>query len=792
MMDMKDKQLQKNGLKFSYNRFFKIISSRWYWLVATLSISLIGTYIYLSIAPKLYATEATLKFDEKRSEISELINVRNVYERSNKLQSEQYVVRSRAVLLDAATRLNYPVTFYIKGLVDLKELYPLVPFKIIVLQRYPGTKQNIDYLIQPISQTQYKLHYSKNRVKATRIYKINEIVTTGVCSFIIAERFKASQTNTAYYIHFNDPATLVERIDHGLTMTEHKNTNILSFSQKDKNPVFAADILNSVLEAYISYDQVQKTRSANQTIAFIDTLQDRLAQVVSRSGTSFEKFKVRSKMLNVSGVTTQALNKLESLEKRKADLDLEILKTDLVKSQLQRSKGNNSVDFDLQEVKDPLLANLLAQFNVLLLKKQEQLSTYKGSSEAVRETDAQIGILAQALTNNISAQQRRNTEARELLQQQISRNQVQLDELPAAEKDFVNLQSTFDVNQKVYAYLNQKKLEAQISRASITPAATIVNSAFPQFTPVTPIVVDAYKIAILIGLLSGIGLIFIVRAMNPYIFDRETLEQLTTIPIIGVLRKYPIKLSGRSALLLEPGGKTMFAESIRSLRTNISFLAPDTGNKIICITSETSGEGKSFTALSLAQSLSLIDKRVLVIAADLRKSMLHLAFDAENCQGLSSYLSAQAELNDVIIHHSERLSYITAGPVPPNPAELLYGQRMHNLLREAKIEYDFVIIDSAPVGLVSDAVPMLKAADINLFIIRAGVSRYHAASVPERLSTELGVENFQIVLNAFNYDSLHSPYYSKNPLKESDASDTLEGYLSGTRKTRWWQTRFSN
>jgi capsular exopolysaccharide synthesis family protein len=785
---MKEKHLQQSGLKFSYKRIFKIISSRWYWLLATVCVALAGTYIYLSIAPKVYATEATLKFDEKRSEISELINVRNGYDRSNKIQSEQFVVRSREVLLNAAKRLNYPVAFYFKGLLNQVELYPLIPFKIIILEKKAQNEPLTDFQIEPISHDRFKLHYSQKGIQVRKIYKINELITTTGYTFLIAEKFKSTQVNTTYYIRFNEPAALLGRINKGLTMTENKNTNILSFSQRDENPVFAANILNAVLESYINYDQRQKTRSANQTIAFIDTLQSRLAQVVSNSGTTFEKFKVRSKMLNVSGITSQALNKLESLERQKADLELQILKTNLLSQQVQRDNASNSIDFDLQGIKDPLLSNLLTQFNMLLLKKQDQLSTYKMSSEVVRETEAQLGIIRQALTNNISAQQKRNAEASVLLQQQIAKNQTQLDQLPASEKDFISLQSSFDVNQKVYAYLNQKKLEAQISRASITAAATIVNKAMVQFTPVAPLKSDVYKTSIIIGLLGGIGLIFLVRAMNPYIFDRETLEQLTTTPIIGIIRKYPATLPRYPRMLLEPGGNTMFAESVRSLRTNISFLAPDISKKIICITSETPGEGKSFTALNLAHSLSLIDKRVLVIAADLRKSMLHMAFSSDNHNGLSNYLSAQAEFSQVIVHHSDKLSYITSGPVPPNPAELLYGMRMKSLLTAVKLEYDFVIIDSAPVGLVSDAVPMLKVADINLFIIRAGLSRYHAAVVPERLSTELGLNNFHIVLNAFNYDSLHSPYYSTNPYKDADASGTLRGYLGGNPRRRWWQT----
>lgn len=776
----------ENTLRFSYRRILMIIYSRWYWLLAMVLLGLTLSYIYLNLTPKLYATEATLKFEEKRSEISELINVRNVYERSNKLQSEQFVIRSREVLLNAASSLNYPLAFYKQGYINHIELYPLIPFKVIVLKSPEGDLSIRDYRVTPTESDRFVLTFRHHDKHFKRTYRINRTLAIGNVEFMITDRFKPSQIGVHYNLHFNTPDELLTRINNGLAMTENKNTNILSFTQTDKNPAFAADILNAILKSYINYDQRQKTQSANQTISFIDTLQHRLAQVVGTSGTALERFKTSSKMINVSSVTNQALERLETSERQKADLDLQSLKTNLLVKQLASKDQSATISFDLQDLKDPFLSNLLTQYNVLLLKKQGQLSTYKTGSETVADTEAQLRIIRQSLISNLEAQQRKNTEAKLFLQKQLARNGSDLTRLPNAEKDFVNLQSTFEVNQKVYAYLNQKKLEAQISRASITPAATIVNKAIAQFKPIAPIDRNVYKMAVLLGLLAGIMLIFLVRALNPYIFDRETLAQLTDIPIIGIIRKYPVALPSAEKLLL-PHGDTMFAESVRSLRSNISFLAPDVERKVICITSETSGEGKSFNALNLAHALSLIDKRVIVIAADLRKSILHRAFNADNQLGLSNYLSNQAEIAEIIIQHSDTLSFISGGPVPPNPSELLYGQRMSNLLATIKLTYDFIIIDSAPIGLVSDAMPMMKAADVNLFIIRAGVSRYHAAKVPERLSQELGLKNFHIVLNAFNQDKLHSPYYSYNRYKDSEIPETLQGYLEGTGRKKWWQ-----
>ena len=784
-MQVSRKTWPQNGLRFSYRRILTILFSRWYWLASMVLLGIIISYIYLNLTPKTYATEAILKFEEKRSEISELINVRNVYERTNKLQSEQFVVRSREVLLSAVASLNYPVAYYKEHALHRVELYPSVPFSVTILSNTPEDSRARDYRVYPIQEDRFELDFQHNGKLIKHTYRINEPVDNGGCRFILTARFKPSQIGILYSLHFNSPDELLNRINNGLSMTENKNTNILSFTQKDHNPFFAADVLNAVLSSYINYDRGQKTQSANQTIAFIDTLQNRLAHLVGRSGTALERFKNRSKMLNVSGSTDHALGKLETTERQKADLDLQVLKTDLLARQLSNRDQTVAISYDFQEAKDPALSNQLSQYNALLLKRQAQLSTYKGSSETVKDTERQLAIIRQSLTDNLKAQQQKNTEANAFLHAQISADRSQLSKLPGAEKDFVSLQSTFEVNQKVYAYLNQKKLEAQISRASITPAATIVDKAIPALKPIAPVDLNVYKTSILLGLIAGVALIFLVRALNPYIFDRETLVQLTSIPIIGIIRKLHVA-TPNTAKLLWVQGNSMFAESVRSLRSNISFLAPDIERKVICITSETSGEGKSFSALNLAHALSLIDKRVIIIAADLRKSVLHRAFNTDNRLGLSNYLSNQAELEDIIIHHSESLSFISAGPVPPNPSELLYGQRMSKLIATLRLTYNYVIIDSAPIGLVSDALPMLKAADINLFIIRAGLSRYHAAKLPERLSQELVLNNFHIVLNAFNQDKLHSPYYSYSRYQDEELPGSLQGYLNGSEKKKWW------
>jgi capsular exopolysaccharide synthesis family protein len=372
---------------------------------------------------------------------------------------------------------------------------------------------------------------------------------------------------------------------------------------------------------------------------------------------------------------------------------------------------------------------------------------------------------------------------------------------PSAERNYISLKRDFDINDKVYSFLSEKRLDAQISRSAILPGATIIESAQANYVPISPDEHSVHRMAFIAGLMIGLGSIILIRILNPYIYDKETVESLTTVPIIGVIRKFPETIDeNNSQILAISRPKSVFAESVRSVRTNLSFIASEKQSKIICITSEVAGEGKSFIAVNLSSTLSLIDKKIILIGADLRRSRLHKTFHISNDKGLSNYLSYQAEIDDVIIPSIQpNLDIIVSGPVPPNPSELLHNPRMKTLMTDLKKRYDIVMIDTAPIGLVSDAIPLIRMSDINIFVIRSGKSKYYAATVPQRIANEYHLDNTVIILNAFAEDLLHSRYYTTKFTSEHNGThyyyysdySGYEGsdYYLDKKVYKWWHIR---
>lgn len=777
----------------SYRKLIQIVMSRWHWLTLSVVLALLLASIMLAYTPPTYSTKASLKFEEKRSEMAELINVRNVYDRSDRLLSEQYVIRSRAVLLSAISQLHYPISFYKKEMLNDRELYPSVPLNITIIQA--GNTGNSLGMIKftRTSDEGFTLQYVHDGKAIKGEYQFGRILAIKDLKFIIQANTNMSKDDAPILFHFNSTDELLSRVDKGLKMNENKNTNILTFIQVDGNGTFARDILNAIVTAYLAYDQLQKTISATQTINFITRLQSELVPVVKTSASNFEIFKVNAKMLDVTGNTKQLTDKLDGLDKEQTTNQLAAVMLGQLEKDITSNQNLNAVNYDIRGTNDPVLSGLLAQYNLLLDKKQLLSLTYKQSSASITVLDEQIVQTKSSILNNVKSQRNKNRKATEFLHREINELGYAFTHIPKAEKNYVNLQSEYQVNQKVYAYLSEKKLEAQISRSAVTAGASIIDQASLMLEPIYPVPQKTYTAAIIIGIISGIGLIFSARLLNPYIQDRQTIEQLTAVPLIGVILKYPANPARNAQELVDyriHEQNSIFSESVRAVRTNVSYLAPEKHCKVICISSETAQEGKSFTAIHLASTLCMIEKKVIIIGADLRKSKLHRTFAINNQLGLSNYLMNELPTASVIFPTEiNNLDFIPAGPTPPNPSELLHSSRMAGLVEQLTLQYDYIIIDCAPIGIVSDALPIIRLADINLFIIRAKFSRQSAAMIPEQLSRKYMLSNFSIILNAYENDVLHSRYYkgdsTRNTYYHPDQAYNEEYLLEAPKREKW-------
>lgn len=785
-------QGKSTSQSIDYIKILKILWSRWYWIIASIIISTIITYFYLWYTPSMYATSASIKFDDQQPELPGIIKNSSSFENSNRLQSETYVIQSREVILNAIGKIDYQVSYFLDGRVRTTETYPFEPFKIIIL-----SKDSLVFYQRPISFRQidpshFILTIDQKEIK----YAYNQKITLPGISFLIQNANVPEEAS--YSFKFNRKEDFIGRVNSGLSMREAaKSSNVLLVSLMDKNPFFASDVLNALLLEYINYDLSQKRISGDQAIAFIDSQLDFLNRRVDESGSKLENFKKNKQIYNPSSSSESQLTKLTAIKKDLNNLELERLYINELAKQVKSSKNNINYNLNLEGSTETLLSNLIFELNGLITQRGKLLAQYNENSSPIQNLDQQIKPLQNSIASNIESLKERNQKNQDFYQTLLNQAQNEMAQLPSTEREYINLKSNFETDQTVFQLLSQKKLEAQITRAAVVPSAVLVEKAGLGSRLISPVPSKAYTYGVLAGLIFSILLVIFARLINPYIYDKNTVESLTDVPIIGIIRKFPdfIDKNNTQALSLSHP-KSVFAESVRSVRTNLSFLASEKKSKVICITSEVSGEGKSFVTINLGSTLALIDKKVILIAGDLRKSKIHRTFGVDNKKGLSSYLSNKDDIADIIFHaENHYLDFIPSGPVPPNPSELLHSDRMLQLLEHLKQIYDFILIDTAPVGLVSDAIPLIRQSDINAFIIRSGVSRNNAASIPARLNSEYHLKNVVIILNAFGNEMLHSSFYASTYNDKNYAYYYYadyngygnEGYFENNRKRKWYE-----
>lgn len=788
---------EKKGISQSidFYKIFRVFLSRWYWIAGTVGIALCVAWLYLWYTPPIYQTGASLKLEDSSPSVStgNQMATQN-YNYTDKIQAESFTIRSNEVISNAVKTLDYKISYYLKGRVRTTELYPNVPFVIEIIKQDSVNFDRSLYEVTAADDKHFNLYLAENDKHKT-VYQYGQHINIGNMIFRIKDKIPV---NSKYQFKFNSKEDFIGRAMGGLYIGEAARfTNVMSLSQTDGNPVFAADILNATMKEYVKYDIIQRRRSARQTVDFIDNQLNFIDTEAGKSGSNLANFKTQNKLVDMSSSTSMTVGKLSEFEKQKTELKLKQLGIKQLQEQVNSNKSKVEIGLDLEGEINSGLGSLLTQLNSLLANREAKLNQFNSDSQPIKQIEQQIANVKASIRNAVDGMLRQNEQTIAYLDKQIAGVNQSMSTIPVKEQNFVKLQTNFEVNNKVRSYLSEKKLEAEMNAAAVVSSASIVNPAYPSYYAISPNSNKAYSTALMLGLASGFGLILLVRFLNPYIYDKETVEGLTHTPIIGVIRKFPdfIDQDSRQALSLSKP-KSVFAESIRSVRTNLSFLASHKESKVICITSEISGEGKSFVTVNLASTLALIEKRVILIAADLRKSKLHKAFGSDNKKGLSSVLSGQAKLEDVLIHDAvHNIDFIPSGPVPPNPSELLHTEAMKILLKQLEQDYDYVLVDTAPVGLVSDAIPLIRSSDVNLFVIRSGVSQQRAANIPERLSREYGLSNLAIVLNAFGDDALYSNYYTTDYSRGGGNSTYYYSDYSGysgsgyydDENRRWWQ-----
>ncbi len=740
------------------NKLAIIILARWKIVVTSILLSLTVAYIQLRYTKPLYKATTSLKFeDEKGGQVSDLFKYGRISGRiENLIKTEALVLQSRTMSKKTLEYLGLHTTEYIEGNFITSRLYPNKAFHpdFIYLD---SSDIGSSFAIKINEDHSFNLIEGK---KTGRAYHFGDTLYFKH-SILVIKKLNDEDLhvirNLPIQIVINNMETFGSSISAGLEVELEKNTNIMNLSYTSDIAEFATDYVNSIAKVYIKESVNSKTEAAKQTIKYIDEQLLDLAGRVANSQKDLSDFKSNNRGMAPQELGKAEFSKLLDLEAKKNILLMRKAQLSNLEKEVVRTT-NKPVELLVVDGDDAQsISTLIALLNNLILERITFMGKYNTESPIMKDNETKIKEIKAGISRAIKAV---NLNLDNLIRNNdnlIAELNSSLSNLPEKEQALFNLERSFKINEKIYGYLQERRLENLIGISSIVANISVIDAALYNNTPIFPKPDKNYLIALLIGLGVGFGYIFLSRFLYDKIPDKETIESISKVPVIGVIKKIDdADKQGDYGIYVYKNPKSIFAESIRGIRTNANFILKGEKNKVICITSSVSGEGKTFCTVNIAASVTQLGFKVVIIGCDLRRPKLHESFQNVNNQvGLTSYLVKRATINDIIFETEyENLSIVPAGPTPPNPSELLQTDEFQLFIDELRTRFDYIFLDTAPVGLVSDSLTLMAQSDINLFVIRAQYSKREFATTPDRIKSENNVKNIYTILNSYDHSAI--------------------------------------
>jgi capsular exopolysaccharide synthesis family protein len=692
---------------------------------------------------------------------------------SRNIENEQGILKSRALVEETVRNLDFGISYYSIGSLKTSDLYGDLPFVIILDSNHIQVNRKI---IGLKFKDEKNLEVSIEKGGQLVIPKTGEIVRT------IGENYKATFNSEdwivsdffKFKIQILDPKMIISKdVQFGFRLNPFEsivNSYYNRYSIKSINKLaslFEVSIvgewpekdkafINQLFKSYIKTGLDDKIRVTQNTIRFIDGQLRSIGDTLNYVGDQLEGYRSANRIVDLSLTGKEIVESLSDLEQRKAEEDLRMKYYTYLETYISKSNPlDELVAPSSVGIIEPMLNSLLQKMVELYTKKKTLELTYRNENPEIIETNQTLEGLKSALLQNLKSIKVSSQIITQDLQKRIGKFEGQIGMLPQQEQQLLRMTRKFQLSDKLYTYLMEKRAEAGIAGAGINPDskvidnATIIEKTAPQTT-------NNYLIAVLVGILLPLLVLITLEFMNQDIQNHTHLQQLSKIPLVGTI----VHNSKNTALVIANHPKSQVSESFRNLRTNINYLAGRADKKVIMVSSTVSGEGKTFISMNLSSVLAIGGYKTLLIGVDLRKPKIFQDFKLDNSFGLTNYLIGKMD-KDSIIQKTElpNLSIVTAGPTPPNPSELIMSVAFYELLEAYKKEYDYIILDTPPIGLVADGLDILKHSDILLYVARQTVSKKNYLNLINELYANEKSKNIGLVFNDINFASVYGYGY---------------------------------
>ncbi len=737
-------QYTEDERPINWKKYFFLFLSNWYWFLITLGIAFGIAFFKIRYTIPQYQASATLIIENEQSSgdlLSEMRAVRFL-RRQTDMANEIAKLTSFPITIRTIENLDQQISWTALGRIRERPLYYNPQLNLHILNDSVDWYKDQKWFITNFDEDKFQF-YQENGLDTMLMF--NQEVNIRGWIFSISSSPGITGYNT-YNVLVHNQLSLVNYYKNKLQVeTDEKQGTIITIRSVGPVGEREVDFLNTLCKTFILSELERKQQTAENTFVFIDEQIDIILDSLSQAEEQLLTFRLSNNVINLSREGEMAYEQLKGFIDSKTQLRLKANYYSYLNKYVEaRNDPQTIISPTLTDANDALLVGAVQKLQELYEERENLDFSVAANNPSVERINVRIQstrlrileIIEGLIDNNDLTLEQINTEERAVIEQ--------LKSLPINEQQLLNIKRKYDLYNQFYTFLLQKRAESGIQKASTISSARILDPArYDQLIPVGNNKNIMLIVALFIGLLPAV-IIILRDLLDNKIREREDITNHTDIPIIGVIGH---SLKG-GALIAKEQPNSSFTESLRRIRSNLQFILRDTNQKVIMVTSSVSGEGKTFSATNLASIFAINNKKVLLIGCDLRKPALHRIFNIKNDNGLSSMIIGKKTLEECIMETSiQNLFLLPSGPVPPNPAELLETKEMQQLFVKLKKTYDYIILDTPPVALVSDSLSLAPFADLTLYVVRQNYSQKDVINIVNQMSAEERLPNIGLLIN---------------------------------------------
>ncbi|MBL7739747.1 MAG: polysaccharide biosynthesis tyrosine autokinase [Chitinophagaceae bacterium] len=727
--------LSLKDLFFKYLRFLPVF-------LLSVAIMLLLAFAYLRYTTRIFSATGTMLLVNKEptgrtDKVEDILGGSN---RSQSIQSDIEILKSKQLMERVVDRLNLQVSYMAKGKIKDFNVYNQGPFSLEVF-KLSDSLRSFSMKVSFIDAEQFRINTESTVFKPGQLFQNQHGI------FRINKRAPAG-AGSEYEVTWRPAESVAGALAGGVKVQpKTPGTSILTVTIQSTNAQMAADIVNHLMIQYDTLTVEENNHSTDQMLGFIN---DRLSDMNSELDSlqlRFLKYKQTNNLFDVEKQLGEYFQKYTEADKQAVEQQFKLNLADYLDTYL-RSKQNeySEVTPTALTLEDATLNEMIGLYNKFQLDRQAMLDgNVPATNPLVKEAEGQIEKIREKILENLNSIRLNFNSSINILKSRSNTEQIKLQELPYKLKEYVEMERQINTKLALYSLLEGKREEAAITRASTLSNSKVLDRALASNVPVKPNKRTIQILAILVGLGLPALIIFVAEVLNDKINTRFDIEKLTQTPILGEIGHS----FSDNTMVVNKTSRTMVAEQFRIIRSNLQYVVNKPEKTVILVTSSYSGEGKSFVSTNMAAVMALAGRKTVIMEFDIRKPKVLSGLGMAKRPGITNFLMGKAELEELIlpVPGYDNLFVLPCGPVPPNPSEMLLDKKITELFDRAGRLFEVVVIDTAPVGMVGDALTLGKFADCTLYLVRQGHTFKKQIVLIDELYRDNKLPKVSIVIN---------------------------------------------